>query len=704
MLDDWTTVRSGRAIYRWARRSLHPRTLWPLVGSWLIVIACALGGVAFVADGAILWRAGSPGYALFIGLIAGALGCFAALLVAPAVAALAALTAAIDVSTTPWRPRWRSLWPLPLALAAYLAPRIIIDDYHVDPRGYLLVTLAWSTVLFVLALCVRRGDRWYARIVAVLCGGAAFAADVGTPRALYRDQHDLASLVTVMAVVALLTPWRHRLRVAPARTLRNTLGALLALALGVSWSIEHVRPGWRGPAVQHARYQPRLARALRAVVDFDGDGFSPIAWGGDCDDLDPRRNPLAHEDAVGHDMNCNGYALAAHPTAADRGLAPPAGDPDLPPGSARLVVLLTVDCWSTDAFTPEVMPRLTEYAQNGVVFTRLYSGGSRTHLSLPLLQRPTDRAIPITARLSARGVLSTAVMGYYDAQLEDVVAGFQLLNLQTYERPFHPEIASTPLVAGKVTAEADATALTNRAIQDLRETAGQPHYLWVHYFDAHWPYAPRPASERIAVPAGAPAGYGDYLTEVHHIDFEIGRLLDELSRTGQLARAVVIITADHGEGFGRHGVRYHGISGYDMLVRVPGVLLAPGLQPGVYRELASHRDVPATILGAFGQVAHLPSSESFGRSWLRLRAAPNAPLHRFVVSRSSRAVDVTGFVSPMAAIVEGRLKHVVSFEDGLRQTFDLVDDPGELHDLEPEGPILRLRRDLEIYRDLDQYP
>ena len=65
---------------------------------------------------------------------------------------------------------------------------------------------------------------------------------------------------------------------------------------------------------------------------------------------------------------------------------------------------------------------------------------------------------------------------------------------------------------------------------------------------------------------------------------------------------------------------------------------------------------------------------------------------------------MTGFVSPMAAIVEGRLKLIISFEDGLRETYDLVDDPGELHDIEPEGSIARLRRDLEVYRDLDQYP
>jgi hypothetical protein len=60
---------------------------------------------------------------------------------------------------------------------------------------------------------------------------------------------------------------------------------------------------------------PRVARAFRLLVDFDGDGFSPIAWGGDCDDLDPTRNQ--RESVTGRDANCNGIALPANPTDAD---------------------------------------------------------------------------------------------------------------------------------------------------------------------------------------------------------------------------------------------------------------------------------------------------------------------------------------------------------------------------------------------------
>jgi arylsulfatase A-like enzyme len=252
--------------------------------------------------------------------------------------------------------------------------------------------------------------------------------------------------------------------------------------------------------------------------------------------------------------------------------------------------------------------------------------------------------------------------------------------------------------------EADATAITNRAIDDLREHDHQLHYLWLHYFDTHWPYRPRPAAERVAAPPGRPREMGEFLTEARHVDAEIGRLLDRLDAEGRLDRSVIIVTADHGEGFGRHGIRYHGVSAFDMLVHVPGFILAPGLTPGRYDGLVSHRDIPATLLGAFGQVRHEPTVERFGRSWLRLRAAPHAALHHFVVTRSSRAVEVSGFVTPMAAIVMGRYKLVETFEDGLVQLYDLHDDPDEEHDLGAEMELPRLKRSLEVFRDLDGYP
>jgi membrane-anchored protein YejM (alkaline phosphatase superfamily) len=406
---------------------------------------------------------------------------------------------------------------------------------------------------------------------------------------------------------------------------------------------------------------------------------------------------------VGRDLNCNGHALAADPSDADRSLARPAGDPDAKPGEIDLALLISIDCLATDAFTPAVMPRLVEYARRGVVFSRLYAAGSRTHLTLPLLQRASDRATPVSMRLADAGVVSTAVLGYFDHNMGDIVPGFRVLNLSTYARPLNPEISGTSPLA-HIEGAADATAITNRALDDLREHDGKPHYLWLHYFDTHWPYRTSAGAERLAAPPGRSREMGDFLTAAHHIDAEIGRLLDQLDKEGRLAHAVVIITADHGEGFGRHNIRYHGVSAYEMLVHVPGFVIAPGLAPGRYEGLVSHRDIPPTLLGAFGQVARDPSAERFGRSWLRLRAAPRAPLHRFVVTRSSRAVAVSGFVTPMAAIIEDQYKMIVTFEDNLVELYDVRADPEEREDLASDVRAPQLRRALEIYRDIDGYP
>jgi arylsulfatase A-like enzyme len=157
-----------------------------------------------------------------------------------------------------------------------------------------------------------------------------------------------------------------------------------------------------------------------------------------------------------------------------------------------------------------------------------------------------------------------------------------------------------------------------------------------------------------------------------------------------LARAVVLVTSDHGEGLGEHGVRYHGVSGYEEVVRVPLVVLAPGLAAGEHEGLLSLHDVAPTVLGALRHAA----PEVHGRSLLRLRAAPGAALHRFVTIDSARAAAGDEGEQPLRVVVEGHLKLVWSPADGLAELYDLAADPGERHDLAPlrPGDVERLYR------------
>ena len=113
----------------------------------------------------------------------------------------------------------------------------------------------------------------------------------------------------------------------------------------------------------------------------------------------------------------------------------------------------------------------------------------------------------------------------------------------------------------------------------------RPFFAFLNYFDAHDPYVPPPGfrgpfRHPAQDPAGLPVplrlpGHADkhdvarrdivmardcYDDCIAFLDDQLGRLLDELERQGLLDNTLVIITSDHGEAFGDHGIFGHGYS------------------------------------------------------------------------------------------------------------------------------------------------
>ncbi len=172
-----------------------------------------------------------------------------------------------------------------------------------------------------------------------------------------------------------------------------------------------------------------------------------------------------------------------------------------------------------------------------------------------------------------------------------------------------------------------------------------------------------------------------YRVAAEHVDRGIGRLLAGLDQRGLLARTAVVMTGDHGEAVGEHGVHFHARSGFDPVLRVPGVLRGPGVPAAVVTSLASHRDLPATLLGALGLGEEAVAAERFGRSWLRLRDDPTRPLHRFVIARSARSVSGRELGNSLAVLVDPRYKVIGGLVDRHLSLYDLASDPGEDRDL-----------------------
>lgn len=496
---------------------------------------------------------------------------------------------------------------------------------------------------------------------------------------IYLELHDLGTLLWIAAVLAaagdLGRVWRHRSR----SWLMAALAGVVALWIAACFVVDPLFDRWRSVAADHSLAVNGLIRAARAVVDVDRDGYSPIAWGADCDDLDGDRHPRAIDEPGGGDGNCNGVDPPAEPGDDDRGFTAPFGEPmvdtDTDVDVVDVVVLISVDTLRADAFHPEVMPLAWQHAGRGVRFERLYASSPSTFTSLPLLVRANERAKPVAEALQERGVTTTAIYGG--------VAG----------------VDRTELGFATVQAVSSARQVTEAGLAALESAGARRHFLWLHYFDPHAPYrAPEPIDTPAAL-THLPAGYRE---AVAYTDRWLGAFIDGIERLGLSSRAAVLFTADHGEAFGEYGEYAHGRTAYDAVLRVPAYVVGPGIPPAVYENLATHRDIVPTILGAFG----VPPGERFGRSWWRLRADPTRALHERVFARSSRFSSGREVDLPIGVLVSGHHKLVVDLEDDLARLHDLRQPGGEAIDIASREPALvtKLTRWLYVFADLDGFP
>ncbi len=125
---------------------------------------------------------------------------------------------------------------------------------------------------------------------------------------------------------------------------------------------------------------------------------------------------------------------------------------------------------------------------------------------------------------------------------------------------------------------------------------GRPFFAFLNFFDAHAPYVPPTPYRTMYGKEGL--DIDRYHGAIRYMDAEVDRVLRTLERRGVLRNTIVIITSDHGELFGEHGLVGHGNGLYLDQLHVPLVILnAPGVPAGQrIGELVSLRDLAATIV------------------------------------------------------------------------------------------------------------
>ena len=392
--------------------------------------------------------------------------------------------------------------------------------------------------------------------------------------------------------------------------------------------------------------------------------------------------------------------LAAAPVAgaADPGSTANGGSP----GVIDSVLLITIDTLRADHVGayggPVPTPALDHLASQGVLVESAYTPTPSTgpaHASLltglhvwnhGTLKNavPLDPRIPTLADLlSARGLDTAAFVSSY---ILDRRFGFHQ-GFATYifepSQPYHWRGRQRKRfwTRGQQTTQA--------ANRWLLEHVDRPFFLWVHYYDPHWPYRPPvgfAVSPRDPVDLTGKSIPRDrdvrnelhlkslnraYRGEVAYVDAQVGTLLERVKLLGLDDRCAVVLTADHGEGLGDHGVMEHGLHLYEELVQVPLILRAPGLPSG--RRVAGPaqlEDLAPTILA----LLNVDPPESLDGVDLLpwLRGATDAPPRGAVVGARS-----TNKGAARLFYVLDRSSKWIGEPGSPGRRFDLARDPGE---------------------------
>ncbi len=166
-----------------------------------------------------------------------------------------------------------------------------------------------------------------------------------------------------------------------------------------------------------------------------------------------------------------------------------------------------------------------------------------------------------------------------------------------------------------------------------------------------------------------------YYAMCTYMDFQVGRVLNALDEAGLRDATRVIYTSDHGDSVGEHGLwmkhtMYEGSAG------VPFIMAGPGLAKGkVVRLPISLVDCFPTILDCLDVPLEAEDADLPGTSLLPVALGEKRP-ERSIFGEYHALGSRRGFF-----MIRGDRYKYIEYIGYKPQLFDLVDDPGELHDL-----------------------
>ncbi len=272
-----------------------------------------------------------------------------------------------------------------------------------------------------------------------------------------------------------------------------------------------------------------------------------------------------------------------------------------------------------------------------------------------------------------------------------------------------------------------AGTVVDQACSWLNGLAGEPFFLWLHLMDPHHPYYPpedalsalesKISARRVRflnsfwnrghVPIRRLERYREEVVSLYDagifwVDKQVCRLVNVLKQSQLWDDSVFALTADHGEEFLEHGVRYHSpVSLSEQLIHVPLLLHVPArLGKRRVRTPFSLLHLAPTLLDAVGLPA--PTGFQGQSSWPQLLSGelPSEPAVVECIEGCTNPFRREDRLRPrLMAVRDQSYKLVINFGEKSERLYDLKNDPEERAAVPPGDLPAERARLLQVARE-----
>ena len=382
------------------------------------------------------------------------------------------------------------------------------------------------------------------------------------------------------------------------------------------------------------------------------------------------------------------------------------------------VMLITLDATRADhlpcyGYERDTTPNICKLVDDGVLFKNAFSQSGHT---------PASVASMLTSKFpQAHGVVS------HETKLpENIDTIHEFLLNRKYNIMFfsdYPCIGSNyhfPSTTGII----DKPNEVNKEIIEFiqkSEARNKSSFFWAHYRGGHFPYLPGEEfkdlyEQNLDVDLGfinklyngptennqnlfqAESRKRDISDDLQYLvnrydetlneyDSYVGNLISDLKTNGLYDATLIIISADHGEGFGEHKIYAEHSELYNEMIHVPLIIKFPSNQfaGNIISQQVRHVDIVPTILDVLGVKKGMPGH---GTSLIPAIQGKDLQLTSYLRFKNSHAIKTE------------KHKFIYKPNEG-SFLFDLIKDPEEKHNIvnKKKTEAEQLKKDL--FRFLD---